>query len=158
MSPRVLVGALTGVVFGIGLVVGGMTMPDKVIDFLDLASGWDPSLAFVMGGAVAVHAVAYRLIMAQPGPVLGGTFYVPALSDIDARLVIGGGLFGVGWALGGYCPGPAIVGAGTGATAPVVFVVSMACGMYLWHFVDQRLTASSELPAAGEAGTPLASE
>lgn len=120
-----------GLLFAAGLVLSGMTQPKKVIAFLDLFHGWDPSLALVMGGAVAVYGLAHRLILKRPAPVLEPKFYLPSRRDIDSRLVLGAALFGAGWGLAGVCPGPAIVAAASGALPPMVFVAAMMAGMEL---------------------------
>ena len=120
-----------GVVFAVGLVVGGMTRPAKVIGFLDVTGNWDPTLLFVMAGAVAVTTVLFPRILRRPAPVLCARFVVPARARVDARLLLGSALFGVGWGLSGYCPGPAIVSVTTGAPAAVVFALSMLAGLHL---------------------------
>ena len=104
-----------GLIFAIGLGLAGMTQPAKVIGFLDLTGAWDPSLAFVMGGAVLVGLIAFPLILARRRPWLGGRFALPERNDIDAPLVAGAALFGMGWGLSGYCPGPALVSLVTGS-------------------------------------------
>ncbi len=126
---QILAGAATGMLFGAGLSVSGMINPAKVIAFLDLAGGWDPSLAFVMLGAVAVTAIGYRLVLRRRGPVFGSAFSLPLRRDIDPALLGGAVLFGVGWGLGGYCPGPALAALGFGQTPTLVFVAAMAAGM-----------------------------
>ncbi len=127
-----------GVIFAVGLGISGMTHPEKVIGFLDFAGRWDPSLGFVMLGAVATHAVLYRLIRRRSSPLFGARFSVPTRSDVDARLIGGAALFGIGWGLGGFCPGPAIVALLSGAPAVAVFVVSMLCGMFLFSVFGKR--------------------
>lgn len=114
MTRTVVVAAAAGVVFALGLVLADMTSPARVLAFLDLAR-WDPTLAFVMAGAIAVYAPVARLVRARPAPLLGARFHWPAPAAIDRRLLAGAALFGVGWGLAGYCPGPALVAAGTGA-------------------------------------------
>lgn len=120
-----------GVVFALGLGLGGMTQPSKVVAFLDITGAWDPSLAFVMGGALATHALLRRWIVARPAPLLASSFVVPASAGIDGRLLWGAAIFGVGWGLAGFCPGPAVVAAGGGATAALIFVPAMLAGMLL---------------------------
>lgn len=120
---------VAGVLFAVGLAVGGMTDPRKVMSFLDIAGGWDPSLAFVMGGAIAVYAPGYRLIVRADRPWLDTRFHLPTRRDIDARLVLGASLFGAGWGLGGFCPGPALVSAMSLGTGALVFAGSMLVGM-----------------------------
>jgi uncharacterized membrane protein YedE/YeeE len=129
----------SALLFGIGLGVSGMTLPTKVIGFLDLTGNWDPSLAFVMIGAIAVHGFSYRLIMRRSSPLLTTSFHVPKLRQIDAKLIIGSVLFGIGWGLGGFCPGPAIVAAISQHHAVLVFLLSMIGGIYLHKFANQRL-------------------
>jgi uncharacterized membrane protein YedE/YeeE len=127
----ILANLAAGLVFGLGLVVSGMIDPAKVLNFLDLFGHWDPSLAFVMAGAVAVTLVGYRLVLQHPGPLLGGGFALPTRRDLDRRLLVGAAVFGVGWGLGGYCPGPAITALGLAATGTLVFVPAMLIGMAL---------------------------
>lgn len=131
VSARNAVALAVGVIFGAGLVLAGMTQPAKVLAFLDLFGAWDPSLLFVIGGAVAVYAVAYRVIMTRPRPLLADAFVLPARSAIDLKLVGGAALFGVGWGLGGYCPGPSIVALASGALDVIVLVAATAAGMWI---------------------------
>lgn len=127
MKP--VVALVAGVLFGVGLAVSGMANPGKVIGFLDLAGRWDPSLAFVMGGALLVTIPAFQLAMRSRGPLLGGTFQMPTRKDIDGRLVGGAALFGLGWGIAGFCPGPAIAGLATLLPQTILFVVTMTAGM-----------------------------
>lgn len=127
----------TGALFAVGLAISGMTKPSKVSGFLDLAGAWDASLAFVMIGAVAVHFVAYRLVMRRSSPLFDAKFHLPARGDIDLRLVAGAGLFGIGWALAGFCPGPALVSAGSGSLGAIVFVGGMTAGILIEHVVTR---------------------
>ncbi len=122
---------LSGALFGAGLAVGGMTNPRKVLAFLDVAGAWDPSLAFVMLGAVAVHFLAYRWVSRSPSPLFAAEFALPRLRRSDPKLVAGAALFGVGWGIGGYCPGPGIVSLAAGSRDALVFVVTMATGWWL---------------------------
>lgn len=130
-----LAALLSGVLFALGLVLGGMTQPAKVVGFLDFSSHWDPSLAFVMGGALLVHAVLYRLIRRRPAPLLERKFHLPERRDVDRRLIAGAALFGVGWGLAGYCPGPGLTSIFAGVL-PLVFALSMAAGMYAERAID----------------------
>lgn len=123
-----LVALGAGLLFGLGLAVSQMIDPQRVIGFLDLAGQWDPTLAFVMGGAVATTLITFRLVLKQPAPLFGSKFWVPTRNDIDRPLVMGAALFGIGWGLGGYCPGPAIASLGLGAANPVLFLVAMIAG------------------------------
>lgn len=123
-----LVALGAGLLFGLGLAVSQMIDPQRVIGFLDLAGQWDPTLAFVMGGAVVTTLITFRLVLKQPGPLFSSKFWVPTRNDIDRPLVLGAALFGIGWGLGGYCPGPAIASLGLGSANPVLFVVAMVAG------------------------------
>jgi uncharacterized membrane protein YedE/YeeE len=127
-----LTGLIAGIVFGIGLSIAGMVNPAKVVSFLDFFGNWDPSLAFVMGGAVAVYAIGYQLIMKRAKPLFAEGFQVPSRRDIDARLITGAVLFGAGWGLAGYCPGPAITGLAFGMNETVTFFASMAAGVVIF--------------------------
>lgn len=122
-----------GLLFGAGLVVSGMSDPAKVLNFLDVAAipagTWDASLAFVKGGAIAVTFVGFRLVMRRGQPFLGDRFHLPTARDIDGRILMGPALFGIGWGLAGFCPGPALTALGTGSLSAVVFVASMLAGM-----------------------------
>ena len=138
---RYLSAAAAGVLFALGLAVSGMTKPAKVVGFLDLFGAWDASLAFVMEGAIGVHFVAQRLIKRRAAPLFDGRFHLPTRRDIDARLVVGAVLFGVGWGLGGFCPGPGLVSAGSGSSGALVFVLGMTVGMLAEHW-GVRLTSS----------------
>jgi hypothetical protein len=120
---------LAGLLFGAGLLISGMTNPAKVHGFLDLFGRWDPSLAFVMIGAIGVHFLLLRRILVLPKPLLAARFQLPTRTDIDAPLVIGAALFGVGWGLGGVCPGPGIVDAAMGSGYAVVFTLGMTLGI-----------------------------
>jgi uncharacterized membrane protein YedE/YeeE len=120
-----------GLVFALGLGLAGMTQPERVLAFLDVAGAWDPSLAFVMGSAVLVGLALVPVILARPRPWLGGRFVLPHAREIDVRLLAGAALFGVGWGLSGYCPGPALVSLVTGSWTVLVFVAAMAVGLRL---------------------------
>lgn len=125
-----LVNLALGLLFGAGLVISGMADPAKVLNFLDLFGTWDPSLAFVMGGAVLVAFVGYRIVLRRPAPITGGTFHLPTSNDIDSRVIMGPAIFGIGWGLGGFCPGPALAALGLGATGTLAFVPAMMLGMW----------------------------
>jgi uncharacterized protein len=132
-----LVALVAGLVFGIGLIVSGMADPAKVLAFLDLAGRWDPSLAFVMAGAIAVALPAFALAARQGRAFFGDApLQLPATRPIDARLVGGSLLFGIGWGLAGFCPGPALVGVGLGEGKAVLFVAAMLAGMALFELVE----------------------
>ena len=148
MTMRTAVNLLAGLVFGLGLLISGMANPAKVQNFLDLAGGFDPSLIFVMAGAVVVTLVGYRFVLRRPKPLLAERFYLPAVKDIDARLVSGAALFGIGWGLSGFCPGPAITSLPLLAKGTLVFVPAMLAGIGL-----ARLVTQSRAPQA-QALTP----
>ena len=126
----------SGLVFALGLGISGMTRPIKVIGFLDFFGAWDASLAFVMIGGIGVYFIAYRFIDKMPAPLLAPSFALPQRSDLDARLIGGSALFGVGWGLGGFCPGPALTAIASGAPAVLIFVAAMVLGMYLHSWVS----------------------
>ena len=130
MNQRLGMHLLAGVLFAFGLAISGMTQPQKVIGFLDLANGWDPSLAFVMVGAIGIHAVAYFIKRRLDKPLMAETFQVPTSTVISKELIIGAVLFGVGWALAGFCPGPALTSVVTGNAMVLVFVACMFIGMF----------------------------
>jgi len=131
--PHAAASFAAGLVFGIGLLLSGMSDPGKVIGFLDLAGSWDPSLAFVMAGAILVGFFAFRAARRRSSDFFGGAMRLPAAGDIDARLVLGSLAFGVGWGLAGYCPGPALVSLGSGQDAAAWFVLAMLGGMTFYE-------------------------
>jgi hypothetical protein len=141
---------MAGFVFALGLGVSGMTNADKVIGFLNLAGSWDPSLAFVMVAAIGTHLAFYGLILKRNSPLFGDRFQIPSRTDIDGRLIAGSAMFGVGWGLGGFCPGPGIVSSVTLGAEAAVFVTAMIGGMWLFKRLNQTLTEGS---AAGETPT-----
>jgi uncharacterized membrane protein YedE/YeeE len=128
---------LVGLIFGIGLILAGMTNPAKVIGFLDITGTWDPSLAFVMGGAILVAIIAFRFAKKRTVNFLGGAMRMPSSDMIDKRLVIGSLLFGAGWGMAGFCPGPAITSIGTGNPKAVIFVIAMIAGMAIFELADR---------------------
>lgn len=146
-----------GLVFGIGLAIAGMTDPAKVQDFLDVTGGWDPSLAFVMIGAIAVHAALGWLIRRRSGPVFAPRFALPTRTDLDPKLLGGAALFGVGWGLGGICPGPGLVDLGSGLGAAFVFVIAMAIGMTLQRVTMPERTQGQQAATVPTTSTPAAS-
>ena len=143
-GPTSFTALLAGVVFGIGLTLSGMTQPAKVIGFLDLFGNWDPSLAFVMGGAVIVHALTRPLVLRRTQPIAAASFRLPNLTAIDGRLVAGASLFGLGWGLVGICPGPGIVGLGSGDSYFLVFFPAMLVGMLIHGRLAARPSPSAE--------------
>jgi uncharacterized membrane protein YedE/YeeE len=132
---------LAGVVFGFGLVLSGMTEPGNVIAFLNLAPGWSPALMVVMVAALVVTAIGYRLAGARSAPLFDADFHAPASTQIDRRLLVGAALFGLGWGIAGYCPGPAIVGAFTFDTRALLFIGAYVAGMLLFEWWDTRVRA-----------------
>jgi len=133
---------IVGLLFGIGLIVAGMTDPGKVQAFLDLAGRWDPSLAFVMGGAILVGLVAFRFAGTRERSMLGEAMRLPTASRIDRRLVLGSLAFGAGWGLAGFCPGPALASLATGGDKVLVFTGAMLAGMVAFEFLERRLAAA----------------
>jgi uncharacterized membrane protein YedE/YeeE len=136
---------VVGLLFGLGLILAGMTDPSKVLGFLDLAGTWDPSLALVMGGAILVGVGAFALAKKRTTSLLGGAMHLPTSRDIDRRLVGGSLVFGAGWGLAGFCPGPAIVSLGAGQPKAAVFVLAMLAGMACFEWTEsRRRTAPSQ--------------
>lgn len=126
----------TGIVFAIGLGLSGMTQPQKVIGFLDIFGYWDPALVFVMLGAIAFHSISFRLVMRRTSPILSERFMVPNFKHIDTRLILGAAIFGVGWGIGGYCPGPALTSLASMQSESFIFVGSMLTGMGIFRLVQ----------------------
>jgi len=129
---------VVGLLFGLGLIISGMTDPSKVIGFLDLAGAWDPSLAFVMGGAILVGAGAFTLAKKRQRSLLGAPMQLSSATELDKGLLIGSLVFGIGWGLSGFCPGPAVVSAAAGQPKAWIFVASMLAGMALYVVIERR--------------------
>lgn len=129
---------LVGLLFGLGLIISGMTDPSKVIGFLDLAGTWDPSLAFVMGGAVLIGAAAFTVAKKRQRSLLGAPMQLSSVTGLDKGLLIGSLVFGIGWGLSGFCPGPAVVSAAAGQPKALIFVASMLAGMALYNMIERR--------------------
>lgn len=146
---RVIAALLSGTTFGLGLAVSGMMNPAKVIGFLDFAGQWDPTLALVMGGALLVTVPAFRLILKRPRPVLESGFALPGKTALDGRLLGGAALFGAGWGLSGFCPGPAVAALSTGLAPVFAFVASMMAGMALHTWGFERIAGGT-----AKAGVP----
>ena len=138
---------LAGLVFGLGLIVSGMADPAKVLGFLDLGGAWDPSLAFVMAGAIAVGAVAFAVARQRTMSLLGAAMQLPTSRDLDGRLVIGSVVFGIGWGVAGFCPGPGLVALGMGEAKALVFVLAMLVGMGAFELLERRRQAARLQPA-----------
>jgi uncharacterized membrane protein YedE/YeeE len=139
--------ALAGLLFGLGLAISGMTHPGKVLDFLDLAGRWDPALLFVLGGAVGVTSIAFRLILRRKAPLFSAKFALPRLQDIDRNLLGGALIFGIGWGISGYCPGPAIASLASANWETWVFLPAMLFGSLLHRFLASEKSANVTQPA-----------
>ena len=135
-----IISLVVGILFALGLGLSGMTQPEKVIGFLDIFGKWDPSLIFVMGGAVSFHLITYRLIRKKQTPLFDTHWHVPTNKDISPRLIVGAVMFGVGWGLAGYCPGPALTSLVTGQSQTILFVSAMLAGMFLFKLVENKLS------------------
>ena len=140
---RLLALYLIGLVFGIGISISGMANPAKVLNFFDVAAigagTWDPSLAFVMGGALITTFLGYRFVLKRPAPLMDGQFHLPTKTDLDARLIGGSAVFGIGWGIAGFCPGGALPALGTGNPAVLTFVAALVAGIAAARYA-QRLT------------------
>jgi uncharacterized membrane protein YedE/YeeE len=152
----IAVAFLIGALFGAGLLVAGMVTPARIVGFLDPIGGWDPTLAFVMAGAVLVYMVSYRaIITTRAEPLFDGRFHLPTRRDLDARLLVGAAIFGVGWGLGGYCPGPGLVAAASGSRSGLLFVGAMIVGVIIHHWwqrsaIFRRSPANSHVEIAAD--------
>lgn len=135
-----IIAFIVGFIFAIGLCLAGMTQTQKIIGFLDVFGNWDPSLIFVMIGAIGIHFIAYRLIIKRSAPLFSNQWYIPNKKEITVRLVVGSLLFGIGWGLGGYCPGPAVVSLASLQLSPVIFVASMIGGMIIFRVLFRKVT------------------
>jgi uncharacterized membrane protein YedE/YeeE len=142
---------VAGLVFGLGLIVSGLSNPAKVLGFLDLAGKWDPSLPLVMGGAVAVGLVAFAIARKRTVTLIGTPMHLPQARGIDRRLVFGSLVFGIGWGLVGFCPGPALVALGQGHVKAFIFFVAMLAGMGIFELIEQRKSARVAQAAARAA-------
>ena len=136
-------GFLLGLLFGVGLVISGMSDPAKVLNFLDLFGSWDPSLAFVMGGALVVTFIGYRLVLNRPQPKPSEIFHMPEKKDIDGQLLTGASLFGIGWGLGGFCPGPAFTAVPLMSDGILAFFPALLIGMWAGKMAPAMIAARS---------------
>jgi uncharacterized membrane protein YedE/YeeE len=143
---RIVLAFAIGMIFGTGIVLGGMANPAKVLNFFDFAGSWDPSLIFVMAGALGVTFLGYRLVLPRPGPLFAPAFSLPGSRAIDARLVGGAALFGIGWGLAGFCPGGALPAIGTFEPAVFLFLAAMGAGMVLARFLSDRFPGGAARP------------
>ncbi len=145
-----VVSFLVGLIFAIGLGISGMTQPAKVVGFLDFFGRWDPSLTFVMGGAIAAHLYFARRALKLPAPRLASRFVLPTRTDIDGRLLAGAAIFGLGWGIGGLCPGPALVSMFSGAKTTLAFVATMVATIAIYRRVVPQVSAPAA-PVTAEA-------
>ncbi|MGE3296660.1 MAG: DUF6691 family protein [Porticoccaceae bacterium] len=136
---KLIASLASGIVFGIGMAVSGMTNTQRVQDFLDFFGAWDPTLAFVMGGGLLVTTLGYRFVLRHPAPLFAGSFSLPTKTDIDKSLLIGATIFGVGWGLVGYCPGPALAGLTYGYAPTLAFIPAMIVGLMLARKIAPRI-------------------
>jgi len=143
---------LAGLIFGVGLIVSGMADPGKVLGFLDIAGNWDPSLAFVMAGAILVGFFAFALARRRAKTFLGAALQLPQRRDIDRRLIAGSVVFGIGWGLAGYCPGPALVSFGSGQPKAALFVAAMLLGMLVYTALERLIHARRSPPLRSPSG------
>ena len=148
---KTLTALLSGLVFGFGLILSGMADPAKVLGFLDITGRWDPSLALVMAGAIAIGAVAFGLAARRQTTLLGEPMRLPPTRPIDTRLVVGSVLFGIGWGVAGLCPGPALVALGMGQRPALIFVAAMLAGMALFEAIERGRRALVQRGKAAEA-------
>lgn len=137
-TAQLALSLVSGVLFAFGLALSQMVNPAKVLNFLDIAGQWDPTLAFVMGGALLITIPAFRFILKRPHPLFANKFYMPTKSDIDARLVVGAAIFGAGWGMAGLCPGPALTAITTGLLPVLGFVAAMTAGVFLHKFLFEQ--------------------
>jgi len=135
---RLLSGFLVGLIFGVGIAVSGMINPAKVLNFFDIAGTWDPSLAFVMGGALVTTFLGYRLVLRRAKPLIEARFQIPTARDIDARLLGGAAVFGVGWGIAGFCPGAAVPALGSGKWEVALFVAALLAGLWVARMIRDR--------------------
>lgn len=140
---KTIAGFLCGLLFGVGLVISGMSNPAKVLNFLDLFGTWDPSLAFVMGGAVLVAFFGYTIVLRRPAPVLDTAFHLPTKQDLDGKLLTGAATFGVGWGLGGFCPGPAFTALPLLSPGILAFFPALLIGMWAGRMAPSLTAANA---------------
>jgi hypothetical protein len=139
-----LVALMAGLLFGLGLGWSQMIDRERVLGFLDVAGNWDPTLAFVMGGAVLVTIISFRFVLRRPHPIFSERFYLPTRKDIDAPLLIGAGIFGIGWGIAGYCPGPALTATVLGIANPFIFVAAMIAGSLVYQRLAPLLSGARQ--------------
>jgi len=144
---RLIVIYLIGLIFGIGISISGMANPAKVLNFFDVAGIWDPSLAFVMGGALLVTFIGYRYVLKRPAPLLSDSFKLPTRNDLDLELIGGSALFGVGWGMAGFCPGGALPALGTGVAEVFTFTIALLAGIFVAKSLQKALAKRTAAPA-----------
>ncbi|HKL64672.1 MAG TPA: DUF6691 family protein [Roseovarius sp.] len=142
---RLLSAFIVGMVFGTGIAISGMINPAKVLNFFDIAGTWDPSLIFVMGGALMTTFIGYRLVLRRDAPVIEETFQLPLARDIDARLIGGSAVFGLGWGIAGFCPGAAVPALGSGKWEVALFVAALLAGLWVARAIRDRQTGKGAL-------------
>lgn len=147
---RLTISYLIGLVFGVGISISGMANPAKVLNFFDIAGIWDPSLAFVMGGALIVTFIGYRFVLKRPAPVMAATFQLPTRKDFDMPLIGGSAVFGIGWGIAGFCPGGALPALGTGRSEVFVFFAALIAGIFAAKLLQSAIAnrASAEAPSS----------
>jgi uncharacterized membrane protein YedE/YeeE len=152
---QVIATFVSGLLLGLGLVVSGLINPAKVLNFLDITGSWDASLALTMGAAVVTTGLGYLFVLAKPAPLLGGNFHLPPATAVDGRLITGAALFGIGWGVVGYCPGPAIAALSAGSVSTFVFVAAMLAGMAVSRALTLRNVGGAKTATAeSTGGTP----
>ncbi|AKS47213.1 hypothetical protein SAMN05444287_3147 [Octadecabacter temperatus] len=144
---RLILLFLIGLVFGVGISIGGMANPAKVVNFFDFAGTWDPSLIFVMAGAVVVTFIGYRFVLKRPAPIMDVKFYLPTRRDLDLPLIAGSAAFGVGWGIAGFCPGGALPALGTGRSEVFIFVGALLAGIFTAKFLQSALAKRASAQA-----------
>jgi uncharacterized membrane protein YedE/YeeE len=149
---QVIATFVSGLLFGLGLVVSGLINPAKVLNFLDITGSWDASLALTMGAAVVTTGLGYLFVLAKPAPLLGGNFHLPPATAVDGRLITGAALFGIGWGVVGYCPGPAIAALSAGSVLTFVFVAAMLAGMAVSRALTLRNVGGAKTATAESTG------
>ena len=153
-----IVALIVGILFGFGLALSQMIDPGRVLGFLDIAGTWDPTLLFVLGGAVGVTVIAFRFILRRPAPFHAPRFYLPTRNNIDPALIGGSALFGIGWGIAGFCPGPGITSLVLGAWNPVLFVSALALGSLMYSRISQRAGNAPQSSSTNSRRSTAASE
>jgi uncharacterized membrane protein YedE/YeeE len=149
---RIISTYLIGLLFGLGIMISGMASPAKVLNFFDVAGTWDPSLMFVMGGAVITTFIGYRVILSRPAPILEDRFKLPISGRIDARLIAGSAIFGIGWGIAGFCPGGALPAIGTARIEVVIFAIGLLAGIIATRLVLTRTASETNIATPGKPG------